>query len=37
MKIKNKDGIKWAIIFFIGVLFVAIFFALMCNSVYKIF
>ena len=37
MKIKDKDGIKHAILFFIAVLFVIILLGLMCNSAYKIF
>jgi hypothetical protein len=37
MKIKDKDGIKHAILFFLTVLFVAIILGLMCNSAYKIF
>ena len=37
MKTKDKDGIKWAIIFFIGVLTVSIVLGLLCNIAYKIF
>ena len=37
MKIKDKAGIKHAILFFLTVLFVAIILGLMCNSAYKIF
>jgi len=37
MKTKDKDGIKWAILFFIAVLSVSIVLGLLCNNAYKIF
>jgi hypothetical protein len=37
MKIKDKDGIKWAILFFIVVFSVSILLGMLCNIAYKIF
>jgi len=37
MKIKDKEGIKWAILFFIVMFVVIIGFGLLCNIAYKIF
>ena len=37
MKIKDKDGIKWALLFFIAGLSVSIVLGLLCNMAYKIF
>jgi hypothetical protein len=37
MKMEDKEGIKWAGLFFIVVFSGSILIALLCNSVYKIF
>jgi|GEM_PF-928965 hypothetical protein len=37
MKTKDKEGTKWAILFFIGVLSVWIVIGALCNNAYKIF
>ncbi len=37
MKARNEDGIKLAILFFIGVFAVSIVLGVLCNLAYKIF